>query len=186
MKGTRIAYRYAKSLLILSQEKSKVDEVFADMELVANTITANRDLSLLLHSPVIKTDTKVRVLEGIFGSHTGEISKAFMILLTKKGRESMLGEIATAFVGQVKEFKNIIVAEVISAATLDAETRGVISKLAGDLAKGKAIELVEKVDASLIGGFILKVGDSRVDASVSGEIKNLKREFEKNPYVPVI
>ena len=98
----------------------------------------------------------------------------------------MLGEIATAFVGQVKEFKNIIVAEVISAAALDAETRGVISKLAGDLAKGKAIELVEKVDASLIGGFILKVGDSRVDASVSGEIKNLKREFEKNPYVPVI
>jgi F-type H+-transporting ATPase subunit delta len=58
--------------------------------------------------------------------------------------------------------------------------------LAGELAKGKAIELVEKVDASLIGGFILKVGDSRVDASVSGEIKNLKREFEKNPYVPVI
>ncbi|MEZ4798487.1 MAG: ATP synthase F1 subunit delta [Flavobacteriales bacterium] len=184
MKGPRIASRYAKSLLILCQEKNAVDAVLADMEMVGNTITGSRDLELLLLSPVIKTDTKVKVLDKVFGNHVGEITKAFMTLLTNKGRESMLSEIATSFVAQVKEFKNIVTAKVISAAPFDAETQNVVKALAEKLAAGKSIELEQKIDADLIGGFVLTVGDHQVDASVSGEIKNLRREFEKNPYVP--
>ena len=126
MKGIRIASRYAKSLLYLSLEKGKLDEVYADMQLVGATIDQSRDLELLLLSPVIKTDTKVKVLTLVFGSKIGEISNAFMTLLTNKGREGMLGEIAQS------------------------------------------------------------LGDLQVDASISGEIKSLKREFEKNPYVPEI
>lgn len=186
MKGPRIASRYAKSLLILCKEKNAVDVVLADMEMVANTISASRDLGLLLLSPVIKTDTKVKVLDKIFGAHVNEITKAFMILLTNKGRESMLGEIAHSFVAQVKEFKHVVTAKVTSAAPFDAETRQVVRDLAQRLAVGMAIELEENINADLIGGFVLTVGDHQVDASVSGEIKNLRREFEKNPYVPEI
>lgn len=184
MKGIRISSRYAKSLLALSNEKSKTNEVFADMELISSTIAENRDLKVLLLSPVIKPDTKLKVLNAIFASKISDISKLFVELLTKKGREGMLGEIADAYVAQVKEFKNIVSAHVVSAIALDNETRETIKRLATQLAQGKSIELTEKVNADLIGGFILQVGDHRVDASVSGEIKNLKREFEKNPYVP--
>lgn len=186
MKGPRIASRYAKSLLILCQERNEVDVVLADMELVANTIAASHDLELLLLSPVIKTDTKVKVLDKIFGTYVNPTTKTFMVLLTNKGRESMLGEIAHSFVAQVKEFKHIVTAKVISAAPFDPETRQVVRNLAQRLATGMSIELEEHVNADLIGGFVLTVGDNQVDASVSGEIKNLRREFEKNPYVPEI
>jgi F-type H+-transporting ATPase subunit delta len=186
MKGIRIASRYAKSLLSLSLEKGKVDEVYADMQLVGTTIHQSRDLELLLLSPVIKTDTKVKVLTLVFGSKIGEISNAFLTLLTKKGREGMLGEIAQSFVDQVKAHKQIVSAKLVTAAPIDAETRSTINALATKLAAGKSVELVEKVDETLIGGFILNVGDQQIDASISGEIKSLKREFEKNPYVPEI
>lgn len=186
MKGIRIASRYAKSLLYLSLEKGKLDEVYADMQLVGATIDQSRDLELLLLSPVIKTDTKVKVLTLVFGSKIGEISNAFMTLLTNKGREGMLGEIAQSFVDQVKVHKQIVSAKVVTAAPIDADTKSKINALATKLASGKSIELVEKVDETLIGGFILNVGDLQVDASISGEIKSLKREFEKNPYVPEI
>lgn len=184
MKGIRISSRYAKSLLALSNEKGKTDEVFADMALVSSTIAENRDLKVLLMSPVIKPDTKLKVLNAIFASKTSEMSKLFIELLTKKGREGMLGEIADSYVAQVKEFKNVVSAHVVSAIALDDETRSTMKGLAAKLAQGKTIELTEKIDADLIGGFILQVGDHRVDASVSGEIKGLKREFQKNPYVP--
>ena len=186
MKGIRIASRYAKSLLILSNEKNKTDEVYADMQLVATTITNSRDLELLLLSPIIKTDTKVKVIESIFASYIGEISKSFMVLLTNKGREGMLGEIAASYVAQVKEYRKVVMAQVTTAAPIDDQTRAEMHALASKLGTGDSIELVEKVDESLIGGFILKVGDNQVDASISGEIKNLRREFEKNPYVPEI
>lgn len=186
MKGIRIASRYAKSLLYLSLEKGKLDEVYADMQLVGATIDQSRDLELLLLSPVIKTDTKVKVLTLVFGSKIGEISNAFMTLLTNKGREGMLGEIAQSFVDQVKAHKQIVSAKLVTAAPIDADTRSKINALATKLAAGKSVELVEKVDDALIGGFILNVGDQQVDASISGEIKSLKREFEKNPYVPEI
>ncbi len=186
MKGIRISTRYAKSLLILSTEKGKVDEVYTDMELIAGVVAENRELKILLQSPVIKPDTKMRVLNAIFNGKVSEMTAMFVELLTRKGRESMLGEIAASYVEQVKTYRNVITAKVVSAVPLDADTRAKITALAGKLSNGMTIEMNESVDPELIGGFVLQVGDHRYDASVSGEIKSLKREFEKNPYVPVL
>lgn len=184
MKGIRIATRYAKSLLILSLEKQQLDAVFADMQLVSQTIKGSRDLELLLLSPVIKPDTKNNVLNKLFGSQVNEVTSAFIRLLTNKGREGMLVEIASSFVDQVKEHKKMITAHVVSAASLDNDSRAQITALATKLAGGRKVELDENIDEELIGGFVLKVGDNRVDASVSGEIKSLRREFEKNLFLP--
>jgi F-type H+-transporting ATPase subunit delta len=98
----------------------------------------------------------------------------------------MLGELAASYVAQVKEYRKVVMAQVTTAAPIDDQTRAEMHALASKLGTGDSIELVEKVDESLIGGFILKVGDNQVDASISGEIKSLRREFEKNPYVPEI
>lgn len=186
MKGIRISTRYAKSLLILSSEKGKVDEVYKDMELIASVVAENRDLKILLQSPVIKPDTKVRVLNAIFGGKVNEMTSMFVELLTRKGREGMLGEIAAAYVDQVMAYRNVITAKVVSAVALDSDSRAKIAAIAGKLSNGMTIEMKESVDPELIGGFVLQVGDHRYDASVSGEIKSLKREFEKNPYIPVL
>ena len=88
-----------------------------------------------------------------------------------------------SFINQLRTHQGVTTAEVISAVALDAATKAKVHEAAIKLAGGK-VELVEKVDPTLIGGFVLKVGDQQVDAAISSRIKALKREFEENPYIP--
>lgn len=185
MSGIRIATRYAKSLLDLCIERGQLDAAKADMLVVASAIDQNRDLQVMLASPVVKGDKKAEVLTLIFQSHVSEITMKFIVLLTNKGREGFLAEIVRSFINQVRAHYGITSAEVISAVALDASAKQKIMEDAIRIAGGP-VELVEKIDATLIGGFILKVGDRQLDSSVSSLIKGLKREFADNPYIPEI
>lgn len=183
MSGIRISSRYAKSLLALAIERGELDRVFADMQRVYAVVSGNRDLSILLKSPVVKTDKKIKIIGDIFGGDLGAMSLGFINLLTAKGRESLLAEVAQSFISQYKIYKKITVVELTSAVALDADTRSKIIAAAGNLASGN-IELVEKIDPEMIGGFVLKVDDNQIDTSVAGKLRNLKREFSNNPYIP--
>jgi F-type H+-transporting ATPase subunit delta len=182
MKGIRIASRYAKSLLQLAIEKGQVDAAYSDMKFVHATIQSSRELQLLLANPVVKPDTKATIITKIFGSQVQELAGGFMKLLIAKGRESLLMEVAASFVNQVKLHKNITTVDVVSAVALDENTRAKLIALANKMANG-TVELHERVDANIIGGFVLRVGDQQVDASVSSEIRDLRRQFEKNLFV---
>lgn len=183
MRGIKISTRYAKSLLDLCIELKQVDSVFGDMKLVQATVRQNREFSVLLSSPVVKADVKQKILDKVFGGKVSAPAQKFMNLLAAKGREGLLGEVADSFISQVMAHKKIVSAEVTTAAAMDDETRAKILALARKLA-GDEIELKEKVSTSLIGGFLLRVGDHMIDTSVSGKIRRLKREFDENPYVP--
>ncbi|MCC6599686.1 MAG: ATP synthase F1 subunit delta [Crocinitomicaceae bacterium] len=182
MRGIRISSRYAKSLLSLCIERGKVDEAFSDMTAVFNAIDGSRDLSNFLKSPLIKPDKKINILTAIFGNQIGQLTMSFVSLLTKKGREALLAEIAESFISQVKEYKNISSVILTTAVKLDESTRAKIVALAGKLKNG-TVELKEEIDQTIIGGFVLQAGDKKIDASVVSELKELRREFEKNPYV---
>lgn len=183
MAGSRIASRYAKSLLDLTVEKGLLDAVQADMHVLDAAIEGSRDLQLLLASPTVKADKKNAILSLIFKGNVSDLTMSFITLLTNKGREGVLGGVVNSFIDQVRTYKGIVLAEVVSAIALDASTLQKVNTLATQLA-GKQIELVQKVDSDLIGGFILRVGDKQVDHSVLGKIKSLKREFSENEYIP--
>jgi len=183
MKGIRISSRYAKSLLNLCVERNEADRVYEDMKLVHQTVRSSRDLRIFLESPVIKSDKKNAALSKLFGALVNPTTMAFMVLLTNKGRESMLPEIAESFIAQMKQYKHITPASVISAAPLDEQSRAAIIAKVSSLAPG-TIELEEKVDPGIIGGFVLKVGDHQIDTSVLTNLRNLRRDFSENPYIP--
>lgn len=183
MTGHRIASRYAKSLLELAVEREALDSVQADMKVLDSALKGSRDLHLLLSSPIIKADKKNSILSEIFKGKLSELTMSFIQLLTKKGRENVLAAVVSSFIEQLRNYRGIVLAEVTSAVALDESTLQQVLGIAKKLA-GKEIELVQKVDKDLIGGFILKVGDKQVDSSVLGQIKDLKREFAENPYIP--
>lgn len=183
MSGIRIASRYAKSLLDLCIERGQLDVVKIDMEMIDRAIEGNRDLRVMLASPVINTDAKVDILSRIFKGNVSDVTMSFVVLLTNKGREKLLPEVVNSFLSQVMTHRGITSAEVTSAIALDASSRQKVLDSAIKLAGGP-VELIEKVDASLIGGFILKVGDKQLDSAISSRIKALKREFSENPYIP--
>lgn len=185
MSGIRIASRYAKSLLDLCIEKGQLDAAQADMVMLKGIMDESRDLRLMLSSPVVKADKKIDILQKLFDGKLNAITMAFITLLTRKGREGYLPEIITSFLNQLRKHQGITVAEVTSAVALDAGSRAKMMESATKMAGGK-VELVEKVDATLIGGFILKVGDKQIDSAIANRIKALKREFAENPYIAEI
>lgn len=175
----RVATRYAKSLLDLSNEKGELEAVFADMQLVARVCDENHELQLLLKSPIIKTDKKQKIIQQIFAGKLGKMSNAFIEIVVRKKREYMLQQVAVEFVKQYKKAKNIVIAEVTTAIGLDDSLR----KKVRALVKGDDVEIVEKVNKDLIGGIVVRVGDEQVDASIIRQINELRKDFAKNPYV---
>ncbi len=182
MGESKVARRYALSLLVLAKERGINEKVYADMQLVDATCTASHDLALLLRNPIVQADKKLSVLKAIFSSKLDALTIAFMELMTKKGREGYLPAIATAYIAIYKESIGVHTAFVTSAVALDAETRDRIMVMLKQK-HGNSVELVEKVDNGLIGGLVLRVGDQQYDASVSRQLRKLKDEFDDNLYV---
>lgn len=181
-----VAYRYARSLMQLAREKGQLDAMQADMLLVGNTCAENRELVVLLKSPVVKADAKGRILQAIFGEKVGEITRQYLTILVRKGREALLPDVAAAFAELYKLDQNIVVAEVSSAIPLEADARAKVLALAQKQHPGRTIELQEKVDPSLIGGINIRIGDEQYDGTVKRRLAELRHEFSKNPYIPAI
>jgi len=180
---SRIAYRYAKSLLDLCIERNEVDAVSLDMAYLHEVMKESRDFSLLLQSPVVKGDMKLKIMDKIFAGQIHNTTSKFIHLMTEKGRESYLKEISGSFIQQVRAHRNEVLAEVITAVPMSEDTRNAVREAAKALTT-KTIDLTEKVNPELIGGFVVRVGDQQIDTSIASQIKRLKREFSENEYIP--
>src|SRR6185503_17167209 len=180
MLNPRIASRYAKSLIDLALEKGQLEEVYADMEWLQKVIRSNRDFVNLLKSPVIKADTKKKIVHAVTKGNIGEMTSAFNALLITKGRESVLPEMVTAFIAAYKKHKHIQVVKLTTASPVTEAVKEAIIAQVKKTAGFQHIELEEKVDPELIGGFVLQAGDKLIDASVAYDLRAIARQFENN------
>jgi F-type H+-transporting ATPase subunit delta len=183
MVDSRAASRYAKSLLGLAIEKNVVEQVIEDMRLFSKVVAQNQDFALMLRNPIIKHNKKRDILEKLFKGKVNALTMAIIDIITRKNREPLLAAIAGEFQTQYNEYKSIGKATVTTATPLDAKLKAEFENMVKQLSQKKTIELAEKVDASLIGGFVLNVGDRQIDASLKSKLKSLKTEFSQNPYI---
>jgi F-type H+-transporting ATPase subunit delta len=183
MKGTRVALRYAKSLLSLADERNILEQVKDDMLALASVFEENTDFRDMLKSPVVKSDRKAAILKQVFEKEVCELSMKFINLVLEKRREAILGAIANSFIDLYNDLKNIVKATVVTANAITEDTRNkVLSQL--KLVAGDANILIEEqVDESIIGGFVLRIGDTEYNASIANKLQQLKREFVSNPYL---
>ena len=177
MKGTKVAARYAKALLELAIERKSVDSVLGDMQFLLQVNNEARDFELLIASPIVKADKKMAIFKQIFEQFE-ELSMSFVELITKNGREAYLPAIAEAFEAQVKEHKGIVPMTLVSAAPLDAKTKDAIVAKVQSGVNG-TLEITEVIDGELIGGFVVKMGDVQIDASVASQFNNLKQRLTR-------
>ena len=111
------------------------------------------------------------------------MTSSFNSLLIKKGRESNLPEIITAFISQYKEHKNIHTVKLTTAVPVGDAVRQRIIDQVKKTSGFNNIELDEVVDENIIGGFVLQLGDKLVDASISYDLKAIARQFENNDFI---
>jgi len=183
MSAIRLASRYAKSLIDLAQERGELDSVFGDMTALNNAIQSNRDLWLLLKSPVVTTDKKLGVIKRVFGDMFSTTTSAFVDLITKKRRETYLPEIATSFLEQYKQNNKITSAKLTTATALTDSLLAQVQDIVLQQTGKRQVELETVVDPSLIGGFILEFEDKLFDSTISHKLDKLKRGFQKNKYI---
>lgn len=179
MANSTIAFRYAKSLIEIAAEKKQVDEVYADMCKLLKYCQKVNDFRLLLQSPLIKTDKKINTFKILLKGEVTETTEKFLVLLAKNKRESYLEKISQEFIDQYKTKMKISTVIITSAVKLDEPTRSRMLTILTNLLKNR-IELQEKIDPKIIGGFVLTVGNRRADMSVLRQLKQLNKNFNQS------
>lgn len=183
MPNPRLATRYAKSLIDLAIERGELEQVYADMQWINAVCKSNKDFVNLLRSPIITSDTKKKILEAVTTGNISEMTAGFNRLLITKGRESNLPEISLAFISSYKEKKNIHTVKLTTATPVTDTVKNAIIAQVKKSAGFQHVELEEKIDANIIGGFVLQVGDQLVDASVAYDLKAIAKQFENNDFI---
>lgn len=179
---TIISKRYAKALFDLALDMGQLEEVYRDIELLDEVTGQNPEFRRLLKSPVIPAGKKNRILSGVFKGKLEDLTLRFLQLTARKEREIYLEEIGIAFIKLYKEHHNILTIKLITAHPLEKSSRDDLVKKLSD-STHKTIDLEEGTDASLVGGYVLKMEDRKYDASIKHQLEKLKKEFDKNLYV---
>lgn len=183
MSTASIAARYAKSIIDLAAEQGVLERVVNDVQQL-DAALQNRDLFLMVKSPIIQADKKLKVFEALFSDHFHQLSSSFFGIIIRKGREPMLPEIVKEVVRQYKKLKNITTASLTTAVDVTDKTLEEVKKAvkASENTSGE-VELVTKVDPDILGGFILEIEGHVYDASVREKLGALKQEILDNSYI---
>ena len=183
MPNPRLAARYAKSLLDIALEQGQLEAVYADMQFLQSIINSNRDFLNLLRSPIVKGDTKNKIVEAVTAGRVSALTASFNKLLISKAREQDLPEIIAAFVKQYKAHKNIHVVKLTTATPVSDEIKAAIINQLRSTTPMQNIELETYVNENLIGGFTLQSGDKLVDASIAYDLNKIAKQFQNNDFV---
>ncbi len=184
MKGTRAAQRYAKAVLALAKEKNSAEAVKNDMQDIFKTILGSQDLRNALKSPVMKSSLKKSLLLEIFKKKHAITIGTFDILI-ENGRINILDLVAKQYVVQYNEMNRTQEAVVTTVVPLTRELEAKILQKVEELT-GTGASIKNIIDESIIGGFVLRVGDLQYNASVANNLDRLKREFKNNTYISKI
>ncbi|NVK52055.1 MAG: ATP synthase F1 subunit delta [Flavobacteriaceae bacterium] len=185
MKGARPALRYARAILNLAKETGLETKVNADMQFIATTISENDNLQTMLKSPVIKASDKKRVLNALFIDKVNAISLGLFNLLEENKRMEMLHSIASHYTIIYDYLKSMDIAKVTTAVPMTKALEEKILQKVVELT-GNKTSIENIVDSSILGGFILRVGDMQYDASISNNFNELRKEFDNSHYIPKI
>lgn len=168
-----IARRYASAFFAIAQEQGKLNEFEGELEKVINAVEANEDLRKVLANQLLEATVKKDIVDQVFTGMVSPITVDFLKVILDKRREAFLKDIYNAFVVSANEARNVRDAEVTAAKELTvADLAAIKAKLT--TLTGKEIRLTSKVDPSLMGGLVVRLGDKVIDGSVTKRLELLK------------
>ncbi|GGG54508.1 ATP synthase F1 subunit delta [Epilithonimonas arachidiradicis] len=178
MLTSKVAKRYAQGLLDFTQESGKTESVFAEMKDVVKIMSESKELNQFLNTPFIDARKKDAVALEIFKNFSS-VSKNIIRLVIKQGREAQLKNIAQEFINKVEDIKGTQRISLVTASKLSEQN---IQKIIADsnMVNVSNYDLETIIKPEILGGYILRVGDQQIDASVKTKLNNIKKEFQLN------
>ena len=179
MLSTKVAKRYAQGLLDFTQETGNTASVFGEMGDLVKTIEGSKDLKNFFSSPIIDVKKKISVASEIFKSFS-PVSQNLIQLVIKHGRESQLQNIAQAFINKVEDMNGVQRISLTSAQPLSQSNIDSILKSTDLVNHNNKFDVKTIINPDILGGYVLRVGDQQIDASVRSKLNNIKKEFQLN------
>lgn len=176
MNESKISVRYSRALFQSSLEKKILDKVNQDMIFISDICTT-KDMKDFLNSPIIAPSKKTIIFHNILGNSVEPITLSLIDLVVRNGRESFLPAIARVFISETMKYKGVTESLITTAVKIDSKVKNQISDLLSKIFETK-IELEEKIDPEIIGGFILRVDDNYIDASIRNKLRKIRKELK--------
>jgi F-type H+-transporting ATPase subunit delta len=174
-----VAGRYATALFELALEQKSVDAVKADLDRFAAMVDENPELARLVRSPVFTADEQARALTAVLSNAgIGGLAAKFLLLVASNRRLFTVGQILKSFRLLVAQYKGEVTAEVTVAEKLDDRHLGALQSTLKNVT-GKDVDLDVKIDSSIIGGLIVKLGSRMVDTSLKTKLNAIKHAMKE-------
>lgn len=174
-----ISKAYGEALFELAIEKNELESIAEQVNVLADAFAENPELIKLLSHPKISKEEKITVIESIFKGRMSDDIVGFLVIIVEKDRGSEIEDILKLFQAKVREYKKIGVALVTSAIELSTEQKQKVEQKLLQQTDYETFEVEYKVDESLIGGMIIRIGDRVVDSSIRSKLDNLTKELRK-------
>ena len=172
--GNLVSDRYAAALYDLAAEKKLVDPVLEDLSNLKNMLKDNKELSLVLKSPLITSIDKLNIFESLLKKiNANELTSTFLKVIKKNKRFSNLASIITQFMNINSQKRGDVLADITSADELNDEQKNNITNQLKSIL-GDKLSLSFDVNKNIMGGLIVKVGSKMIDTSLANKINKLK------------
>lgn len=182
MVEVKISKRYAKGLFDFAKESNTLDEIYSEINSISIVLKENKELRVLLASPILDDKKKASLLTSLFGGLSKDTLN-FLLLLNKNRRVNLIGEIANQFTQlyNLSIEKHIVYLTIAEDLSEDILTQ-ILEVGKKKLSINNKVEVSKTIDPSIIGGFVLKIKDKQLDASVKNRIIDLKSKFDTKLY----
>ena len=170
---------YGDALFELAVEENRLDSLYEEVRTVAEALRENPELSQVMNHPQIDKEDKVSLIENIFKGRISDELVGFMRLIVLKGHFQEINGVFSYYEERVKEYKNIGTAYVTSAMELTGPQKDAVEKRLLETTGYVKLEMHYALDASLIGGMVIRIRDRVVDSSIKTKLFNLTRDLKK-------
>jgi F-type H+-transporting ATPase subunit delta len=171
-----IARRYTAALFALAKESGTADSTTAELDAFVDALAKDRSAKDFYASPVVDRSAKIDLLRGALASRMSELAFNFIVLLVRKRREALVDTIARQMHEMLDADAGNTTATIATAKPLAPDELAGLARRLSDVYKRKIIPQ-GRVDESLLGGVVVQMGDTYVDASVAGKLEEIRRHL---------
>jgi F-type H+-transporting ATPase subunit delta len=173
-----ISVRYARALMKSATELKQEDKVYKEMQVLAQSYIQVPELRFTIDNPMLAQDKKQTLLETACGTDVSDLTKRFIALVLKEGRESTLQFMAASYITLYRQQKNITRGRLITATPVSPDVETKMKQMVVSKTRG-TVEFNTEIDPDIIGGFILEYDTYRMDASVKTKLNTVLTALRK-------
>lgn len=177
MRTSKVAKRYAQGLLDFTQETNSTSAVFGEMKDVIKIMRESKELNSFFATPFIDSKKKIAAADEIFRNFS-PVAKNIITLVIRQGRETEIKNIAQEFINKVEDLHGVQRVSLVTATSLSDQNVREILRSSGLVDANRQFDLNISVNPEILGGYILRVGDQQVDASVKTKLSRLRKNFQ--------